>query len=144
MLGAAIVVSLVDVRSNIREAAVIAAERATPEKLRPPALSEDVARPILSEDPSILVQRGERPVVLDAFMLLRVLRREPERRRELIGRLARREFATVVLIMDLDLGDPWWSQSHFGIEVARAIDRHYRFERKVPGPVFAYRLLVPR
>ncbi|HEV2786131.1 MAG TPA: hypothetical protein VGV67_07080 [Solirubrobacteraceae bacterium] len=142
-LAAATAVSLADVRHDVREAAVVAVERSTPDRLRTPALRVPVAAPILSEDPAILVQRGERPVVLDSYMLLRVLRRDPDRRRELIARLARHEFATVVLIMDLDLDDPWWSESHFGIEVARAIDRHYRLDRKVPGPVFMYRLHVP-
>jgi len=143
-LAAATLASLADVRQDVHEAAVAAVQRSTPERLRPPALHTTVAAPILSEDPTIPVQRGARPTILDSYMLLRVLRREPARRRELIARLARHEFATIVLIMDLDLDDPWWSKSHFGISVARAIDRHYRFDRKVPGPVFAYRLYVPR
>lgn len=143
VLAAAIAVSLVDLRSDVHEAATIAVDRSTPERLRPPALREAIAGPVLSEDPSIAVQRGRTPVVLDAYMLLRILREQPARRRELVARIARREFKTVVLIMDLDLDDPWWSQSHLGIEVARAIDRHYRFVRKVPGPVFFYRLYEP-
>lgn len=142
-LVAATAVSLVDVRREVREAGVIAVQRSTPDRLVKPALRVPIAAPILSEDPSILVERRERPAVLDSFMLLRVLRRDPDRERELVARLARHEFATVVLITDLDLGDPWWSESHFGIDVARAIDRYYRFDRKVPGPVFAYRLHVP-
>jgi hypothetical protein len=143
-LTAATAVSLFDLRHDLREAADIAIHRTTPDRLRTPALDVRLAAPVLSEDPVIPVERGETPTVLDSYMLLRVLRRHPTWRRELVARIARREFGTVVLITDLDLDDPWWSESHLGIEVATEIDRQYRFARKVPGPVFAYRLYVPR
>ena len=143
-LTAATAVSLFDVRHDVREAAAIAVHRNTPDRLRTPALDVRLAEPVLSEDPVIPVERGETPIVLDSYMLLRVLRRHPIWRRELVARIARREFGTVVLVTDLDLDDPWWSESHLGIEVASEIHRQYRFARKVPGPVFAYRLYVPR
>jgi hypothetical protein len=148
VLAAAIVlgtaISLIDLRSDVREAASAAAHRETPKHLRAPALTQRLKRPVFSEDPSILIERGERPLVLDSYMLLRILEDDRKAESKLVSRFGRREFVTVVLIMDLDLDDPWWSESHLGIGVARAIKRDYRFVRKVPGPVFAYRLYAPR
>lgn len=140
----AIAISLVDVRGAARETAKQLAQGETPPRLRVPAYSAPLAEPVFTEDPTVAVQRGWRPVALDSFMLLRVLREQPERAQELVARFERREFRSVVLIADLDLRDPWWRESHLGLDIARAIDRNYSFARKVMGPVFAYRLYVPR
>jgi hypothetical protein len=143
-VAAAIAISLVDVRGAAREAATQLAHGETPPCLRVPAYSAPLAEAVFTEDPTVAVQRGWRPVALDSFMLLRVLREQPARARELLARFERREFRSVVLIADLDLRDPWWGESHLGIDVARTIDRNHRFAGKVMGPVFAYRLYVPR
>ena len=139
----AIAISLLDQRKDVREAAMQLVDGETPHHLRPPAFSSVLTAPVFSEDPTTEVQRGRRPVALDSYMLLRILREHPAWRRELADRFQRREFASVVLIADLDLEDPWWSRSHLGIDVARAIDANYRLARRIRGPVFAYRLLVP-
>ena len=143
-VGLATALSLLSIRGDAREAALQLVEGDTPRRLQVPAFSGPLAEPYFTEDPTIAVQRGRRPVALDSYMLLRVLRDRPRAKRELIARFERREFRSVVLIADLDLRDPWWSDSHLGIDVARAIDRNYRLAQSMRGPAFRYRLLVPR
>lgn len=86
---------------------------------------------LLSEDPYVPVAMGRLPVVLDPFMLLRVLDRHPDLRRGLVRRIERREFDEVVLIVPLDPNNPRWRTLHFGPEVARAIDRNYELSAQV-------------
>jgi hypothetical protein len=143
-MAAGTVVSLVDVRHDVREAATMIARLESPVQLRAPAISNQLAEPYFTEDASLAVERGQRPVALDSFMLLRILHDDPALERSLIARFDRKEFKSVVLITDLDLGDPWWSRSHLGLDVARAIDRNYRFVRYVQGPTFRYRIFEPR
>ncbi len=98
-----------------------------------PPLADYVSRDdtILSEDASIAVARDQIPVVLDAYMLLRILQDRPEWRRALIRRIDAREFDKVVLLNQLDPTGPWYSRVHFGREVATAIARNYRLETRV-------------
>jgi len=143
-LGLATALSLLHGRAEAREAAIQLVEGETPPHQRVPAFSGPLPEPIFTEDPTIAVQRGQRPVALDSYMLLRVLRGRPALRRALVARFERREFGSVVLIADLDLRDPWWTDSHLGIDVARAIERNYVLTRNIRGPAFRYRMLVPR
>jgi hypothetical protein len=94
---------------------------------------------LLSEDPYVPVSIGRTPVVLDPFMLLRVLARHPELRAGLVRRINRREFDDVVLIVPLDPRAARWRTLHFGPEVADAIARNYR----LAGQLGRYWLYVP-
>ena len=139
---------VVDMHGDVRAAARIAVGRG------PTEASEDVlaaAVPaeasLLSEDPTIDVERGRHPTVLDAFMLLRVVREHPDWGAELVARIDRREFDRVVLLADhvgrdgsIDAGHLRWRREHFGAEVVAAIARNYRF-RALAG---AYAVYVPR
>jgi hypothetical protein len=86
---------------------------------------------LLSEDPSVPVLLDERPVILDAFMLLRLDRKHPDRTSELVRRLDRRAFSKIVLIRELDLADPWWRTNHFGPRIVRSITRNYRLTAQI-------------
>jgi hypothetical protein len=144
VLSLAIVTSLFELRQDVREAGSAIVRHQTPLRFRTPPGPAGLVKPYFTEDPSVAVERGAQPVALDSFTLLRLLGQHPEWRRDLIARFDRREFTTVLLIHDLDLSDPWWSESHLGLEVATAIERSYRFARSLPGPVFRYRVYVPR
>lgn len=93
-----------------------------------PPLAEYVSRgdTVLAEDASISVARDQAPVVLDPYMLLRILERRPEWRRALVRRIDAHEFDKVVLLDRLDPKGPVYSQFNFGQKVASAIDRNYR------------------
>jgi hypothetical protein len=101
----------------------------------------DADTAILSEDPYVPVSLGQRPVVLDPFMLLRLGRDRPEAVQELIARIRSQEFELVVLVEPLEpLNRSWWNEEHFGPDVVGAIDQAYRFAGRVEG----YYLYEPR
>jgi hypothetical protein len=84
----------------------------------------------LSEDPYIAVSLGRDPVVLDPFMLLRILRDHREWSDDVVRKIEQRRFTSVVLLRRLDPADRWWREYHFGTRVARAVARNYRLERR--------------
>ena len=98
---------------------------------------------LLSEDASLPLLLDRPPIVLDAFMLKRLGDNHAAWRADLVDRLNQHRFEKIVLIFKLDLADPWWLQSHFGAQVAGAIDCNYHLVREVLGGVFKYRIYVP-
>ncbi len=89
---------------------------------------------LLAEDATIDAEAGRHPVVLDPFMLLRLLGEHPDWEADLVRRIERREFDRVVLLADHVLGDggievenPRWRREHFGQAVVVAVARGYRF-----------------
>jgi Glycosyltransferase family 87 len=124
-------------RADVKPAAAEAAklvtgrlDRATYAKV-PPAGTFRPDDRILSEDPYVPLSLGRRPLVLDAFMLLRTLREHPAWRRELIRRIDVRRFDKVVLIHRLDRSG-WWRDVHFGLPVVDAIRANYTLWRGPP------------
>jgi hypothetical protein len=95
---------------------------------------------ILSEDPFVPVSRDELPVVLDPFMLRRIVAEHPPWRRELVRRIERHEFDKVVLVYVPEEARERYAKLHFGSAVIRAIERGYRPGRHVDG----YWIFVPR
>jgi hypothetical protein len=97
----------------------------------PPAGTFGRGDTILSEDPYVPLSLGRRPVLLDAFMLLRTLRDHPAWQRALIARIDAHQFDKVVLLQQLDRSN-WWRDIHFGLPVADAIRRNYVLARHPP------------
>lgn len=151
-LSAALVLALIwsigvgfhqEIRPEAIGAAKIVFGRADRPRLRPPAERIRPTDSILSEDPYVPVALGQRPVVLDAFMLLRIGDEHPEWRSQLIARLDAREFDKVVLLRPLSDAN-WWQTKHFGPAIVDAIGRNYR---RLAGPEPGWRRLhyfVPR
>jgi hypothetical protein len=83
---------------------------------------------LLSDDPYWAVERGQRPVVLDAFMYKRMAEADPEFGQELIARIGARAFDRIVVMFPLhevapgDLG----RSPNFGAPVWRAMQQNYR------------------
>ena len=98
---------------------------------------------LLSEDASIAVVRGQRPEVLDPYMLLRILRHHPQWQRIFVRRIDARGFDKVVLLQKLDPSAPAYTRVDFGQAVASAIARKYRLEATSSGG-FRYWIYVPR
>jgi hypothetical protein len=85
------------------------------------------ATTLLSEDPYVPVSLGQRPIVLDPFMLQRLGRRDPAALERLVDRIRTREFELVVLVVPLQPVDQeWWRDMHFGTRVAQALAASYR------------------
>jgi hypothetical protein len=96
------------------------------------ARSLDARMRLLSEDAYVPISLGQRPVVLDPFMLWSIAKRDPAARDDLVRRLDAREFDAVVLFdrpearatsTDVRL---WYDRHHFGREIVDAIERNYR------------------
>jgi hypothetical protein len=110
----------------------------------PSALAEALPDdgPLLSEDPTVPVLLGRRPVVLDAFAYRILAERGRIDSEQLAGRIRRREFAALVLLRNLhDPDDPLNARlidMHFGPQVTRAMAKAYRFDRKV-GAYYVFR-----
>lgn len=100
--------------------------------LRPPHAEIRPTDRILSEDPYVPLSLDQRPVVLDAFMLLRMARAHPDWQAQLISRLDARAYDKVLLMRRLE-PDRWWERNHFGLPIVTAIGRNYRLARPEPG-----------
>ncbi len=97
----------------------------------------------LSEDASIAVARGQKPVVLDPYMLLRILKQHPRWKRTLVRRIDAREFNKVLLLFKLDPQAAAFTRLDFGRAIASAVDRNYRLEATTSGGN-KYWIYVPR
>jgi hypothetical protein len=82
---------------------------------------------LLSTDASIPVLMGQRPVILDSFMLKIIADRNPAARRDLVRRIDAREFDWILSVTSIR--GPWAGKSlaevHWGSDVAHAIEREY-------------------
>jgi hypothetical protein len=104
-------------------AALRGAQQYSPEPLAGRATA---TTPLLSEDPYVPVSLGQRPVVLDPFILLRIGRRDPAAVQRLVDRIRNQEFALVVLVVPLQPVDQqWWKEVHFGEEIVQALAASY-------------------
>jgi hypothetical protein len=81
---------------------------------------------ILSEDPYVPVSRGQDPVVLDPFMLVRIARDHPVWQADFIRQIRRHSFTKVVLYYRIQPGEAWWELESLGTPIATAIARNYR------------------
>ena len=89
---------------------------------------------LLSEDPYVPVSLGQRPVVLDPFMLRRLEDRDPAAVQRLVERIRDREFELVVLVVPLEPPDQeWWREIHFGTRVTRALADAYTDSGRAQG-----------
>ena len=106
----------------------------------PLAALETSPRSVLSDDPYVPVSLGQVPVVLDAFMLPRLADEHPDAIPDLVERIDAHEFDLIVLVEPLKpVERPWWTEQHFGIDVAQAISRAYTYVGRMQG----YHLYVP-
>jgi hypothetical protein len=81
---------------------------------------------ILSEDPYVAVSHDEDPVVLDAFMLVKIAREHPGWQAAFIRQIRAHRFTKVVLGERLDPSSEWFRIYSFGRPIATAIARSYR------------------
>jgi hypothetical protein len=92
------------------------------------------ATKLLSEDPYVSVSLGQRPVVLDPFMLRRLEDRDPAAVQRLVERIRAREFELVVLVVPLQPPDQeWWRDMHFGTRVMEALADAYTDSGRAQG-----------
>lgn len=93
------------------------------------AAVDDLVRPgmkVLSEEPSLVIAKDMRPVVVDAWMITKIAKSQPEAQTALIDRVKAREFDRVILLDDpaAESAKAWYSH-HFGWSVVDAIVDNY-------------------
>jgi hypothetical protein len=95
---------------------------------RPLAAELGSARSVLAEDPYVALSRGERPLVIDAFMLLRIARRHPDLVAPLQAKIENGQFDAIVLLEDLQSPETisWFTDLSFGLPIYEAMKGHYR------------------
>ena len=94
------------------------------------SMLDELASPeahVLSEEPSAIVMDDKRPVVLDAWMVTKIAKTRPGAAEALKKRVEAQEFDRILLLVGLDefIAAQWYTQ-HFGWDVIRAIQLHYR------------------
>lgn len=97
--------------------------------------------PVISESPLVPILADQRPILLDPFSFHVLVQNRPELGADLVGRIARREFACVVLEQDpaSERGRAWYRHVNLTGPVADAVLEHYRFDRTVAGQRFYLR-----
>ncbi|HEX9052504.1 MAG TPA: hypothetical protein VF841_18400, partial [Anaeromyxobacter sp.] len=98
--------------------------------------------PVLSEDPTVPLLAGARPVVLDPWMLRVAAERDPAIATRLAAELARGRYAAVVLFQDLDApgAAAWYDDRDLGLPLVAEIRSGYREAREIGR----YHLYLPR
>lgn len=124
---------LLELRPDVEQAIRARSDGASP-RYDPHPLAGTIAASdgLLSEDPYIPVALGRRPVVLDAWMLQRLGRKHPGWISDLAARMEARQFDWIVLAYPLSFRG-WYSEQHFGDEIAEAIRTGYRFDGRKDG-----------
>lgn len=94
---------------------------------------------VVSEDPLLPLVAGQRPLVLDPWMLRLASERDPALAAPLLEGLRRDEFPAVVLLQDLDspAAKGWYARGNLGPAVVAEIARHYRLAER-HGPYHVY------
>jgi hypothetical protein len=97
---------------------------------------------VLSEDPLVPLLAGDRPVLLDAWMLRLAATRAPVLAETLREEVARGEYAAIVLFQNLDApgADAWYADRNLGLALVGQIRRGYRRA----GAIGRYHLYLPR
>ncbi len=105
---------------------------------------------VLSDTPYLPISLGQRPVVLDTFMLGRIGQRHPETVQQLRDRVERQEFDSVILQFDIDGPSfpAYFGPDDVGAPVSQAIRERYRLDRIIAtdevsftytaGPLWVY------
>jgi hypothetical protein len=112
-------------------------EGTVPEPANPLARQIRPGDSVLSEDPAVPVLLDRLPVVLDAWVLLRLEDRHLGWIAALADRIDRREFDAIVLVQPID-SRQWYDRLHFGPTIASAIRRSYCLVSR-PDRYYLYR-----
>jgi hypothetical protein len=87
---------------------------------------------LLAEDPYVPISLDRTPVVLDAWVLLRLSRSHPDWVADLAGRIQDQSFDKIVLVYPITF-EAWYRELHFGQVISDAIRENYRFAGRLAG-----------
>ena len=93
---------------------------------RPLAGLVDEGDTVLSEDPTIPLLLGQRPLLLDSFIARAAMEDDPEVARAVAARVAAKEFDAVILVAALEPGTGLYDKQFLGRTVNDALRASYR------------------
>jgi hypothetical protein len=84
-------------------------------------------RPVLAENPLLVLKTGKTPYLLDAFMFRVLARKRPEMGKEMWDKITHKDFAAIVLEHDPTSpeGKEWFTLTHFGGEFLQDLEANY-------------------
>jgi hypothetical protein len=86
-------------------------------------------RPILAENPLVVLKSGKSPYLLDPFMFRILATKQPDIAADLWEKIKHQGFAAIVLQRDPASaeGKDWYTNTHFGGEFLRDLDANYAY-----------------
>lgn len=96
-------------------------------------------RPILAENPLVVIKSGKSPYLLDPFMFRILAMKQPALASDLWDKMKHRSFAAIVLERDpvTAEGKEWYTSTHFGGEFLKDLDQNYTYGFTV-GNIIVY------
>lgn len=96
-------------------------------------------RPILAENPLVVIKSGKSPYLLDPFMFRILAAKQPALAHDLWDKMKHRSFAAIVLQRDPATaeGREWYTDTHFGGEFLKDLDENYSYGFTV-GRIIVY------
>jgi hypothetical protein len=110
------------------------------------ALIGDTHKPILTENPVLPVLAGQRPYVIDPWMLRLLQTRQPSFGEPLLEGLHNQAFGAVVLFMRdarSEEGKEWYERNNFGPGFLQALNKSYRLASVVDGQFVYFPATAP-
>ncbi len=96
-------------------------------------------RPILAENPLVVLKAGKTPYLLDPFMFRILAITHPALAKDFWEKMTHRGFSAVILQKDPSSaeGKIWYTETHFGGEFLQDLDANYAFSYTV-GQMYVY------
>jgi hypothetical protein len=96
-------------------------------------------RPILAENPLVVIKSGKSPYLLDPFMFRILAMKQPLLANDLWDKMKHRNFGAIALERDPATaeGKEWYTSTHFGGEFLRDLDENYSYSFTV-GKIIVY------
>ncbi len=106
---------------------------------RIPVVAGAGSRPILAENPLIVLKTGKTPYLLDPFMFRILARTRPALAKDFWEKMNHRGFSAIILQHDpsSEDGKAWYTDMHFGGEFLQDLDANYAFSYSV-GEMYIY------
>jgi hypothetical protein len=84
-------------------------------------------RPVLAENPLLVLKSGKTPYLLDAFMFRVLTQKRPELGKEMWDKITHKDFAAILLEHDPTdpAGKEWFTEMHFGGEFLQDLEANY-------------------
>ena len=102
------------------------------------SLVKDSEGVVLSENTVLPVYSGQKPYLLDPFMLRLVMQQDAEIRASVISDITSRKFSAIIFMRDPHNDTDWYSEVHFGDAFMNKVFENYKEAERL-GTYVVYR-----